>query len=59
MASTSSIMEAKNKITLEDEEESGIALEGIAGGDPLEGIKEFNAELCLVGRFITEGVVDF
>lgn len=52
-------MEAMNNITLEDEEDSGIALEGLDGENQSEGFQNYNAELCLVGRFITEGVVDF
>lgn len=57
MASTSNIIEAMNCISLEDEEEEGLAFEvetGEADGNP-----DYNANLCLVGRFLSDGVVDF
>lgn len=59
MASTSSIIQAMNNITLDDEEEGGLALEVETGGELTEGFKDFNIQLCLVGRFITEGVMEF
>lgn len=59
LASTSNIIETMNNISLDDEEDDGLILEGIAGETFLESIKDFNAELCLVGRFLIEGVVDF
>lgn len=59
MASTSIIINAMNNITLEDEEDGGLALEEIVGETGGEGFKDFDVKLCLMGRFITEGVVDF
>lgn len=59
MASTSSIINALNNITLDDEEDGGLALEAQVGDEGTEGFQDFDANLCLVGRFITEGVVDF
>lgn len=59
MASTSSILEVMNNITLEDEEDEGLAFQGGEGVEQIDGQGEFNTELCLVGRFLSEGVVDF
>lgn len=59
MASTSNIIDAMNNITIEDEEDGGLALEGIEDVSGLEGLQDFDVKLCLVGRFITEGVIDF
>lgn len=59
MASTSSIIEAMNNVTLEDEEDGVLTLNDVEksiGNDSLSGL---NPRLCLVGKFITEGVVDF
>lgn len=59
MASTSNIIQAMNNITLEDEEEGGLAFDiGVEGGDT-EVTGNIDAKLCLVGRFLVEGVVDF
>ncbi|KAL1809683.1 hypothetical protein ACET3Z_026673 [Daucus carota] len=54
-----SIINAMNNITLDDEEDGGLALEEIVGAGETDGFQDFDANLCLVGRFITEGVVDF
>lgn len=46
-------------ITFDDEEEGGIDIgvpEEIAEAELVNG---FNNKLCLVGRFIIEGIVDF
>lgn len=53
MASSSSIIEDLANITLEDEDEGGLICE--------EASKEvaFEDRWCLVGRFITDGAVDF
>lgn len=59
MASTSNIIEAMNNVTLEDEEEDGLAFEVPTGDQYGDDNLEINAELCLVGRFLVEGVVDF
>lgn len=59
MASTSSILEAINNVTLEDEEDDGLAFQGGIGEDQTEGQGDYVAELGLVGRFLSEGVIDF
>lgn len=59
MASTSDIIKTMNNITLKDEEEGGLAIEiedGVENAEPYQG---YNAKLCLMGRFLSEGVVDF
>lgn len=59
MASSSSIIDAMNNITLEDEEEDVLAFEigGTKGNN--QGFTNFDAKLCVVARFLTEGRVDF
>lgn len=59
MASTSSITQAMNNISLEDEEEGILAIEDEipTEGDPVS--YGFDAKLCVVARFISEGRVDF
>lgn len=59
MASSSSIIQAMGNIALEEEEEGGIVIETEYGGEKTELIHGFDAKLCMVGRFITEGVIDF
>lgn len=59
MASTSNIIEAMNNVTIEDEEDEGLAFEVEAGEQYLDASQEINAELCLVGRFLVDGVIDF
>lgn len=59
MASTSNIIQAMNNVTLDDEEEEGLAFEVETGEQCLDTNQEFNAELCLVDRFLVEGIVDF
>lgn len=46
-------------ITLEEEEEGGLALEGLEEVEQGENFCDYNAKLCLVGRFLSEGVMDF
>lgn len=57
MASTSNLVEAMNNITLEDEENEGLAFEVTT--EDLNVDQEINPHLCLVGRFLVDGVVDF
>lgn len=59
MASSSNIIDAMNTITLEDEEEDILAIEEeeIQANNNL--YSGYNARLCIVGRFITKGQVDF
>ncbi|XP_074326563.1 uncharacterized protein LOC141664509 [Apium graveolens] len=59
MASTSKIIEIMNNIKLDDEEDEGPALEVEARDQDLDSNTQINAELCLVGRFLVEGVIDF
>lgn len=57
-----SITRTMNEISLEDEEEGGIALGeigGIGGGDNEVQQEMCDAKLCLVGKFLTEGIYDF
>ncbi|KAK1358247.1 hypothetical protein POM88_051503 [Heracleum sosnowskyi] len=54
-----SLSDALNNIVLDDEEEGGLAIdEGITieGEQPFNG---FDAKLCVVAKFLTEGQVDF
>lgn len=59
MASTSSIIQMMNSIMLEDEEKEGKIIENVEGEENTEAFKSFDVKLCLVGRFLTEGVVGF
>lgn len=59
MASSSNLIQAMSAITLEDEEEGGIVLGGTDVADEEAVPHGFNNKLCLVGRFIIEGIVDF
>ncbi|KAL1820446.1 hypothetical protein ACET3Z_015315 [Daucus carota] len=58
MDNNSNIIQALNNISLEDEEEGGVEIvaEAVEGEHLQPG---FDAKLCVVGRFITEGRVDF
>lgn len=46
-------------VVLEDEEEGGLALEGFEGTNNEDKKVVGEAKLCLVGRFLTEGIFDF
>lgn len=59
MATTQNITQAMNNISLEEEEEGGVAFEEIEGEEEIDALQGLNIHLCLVGRFINEGVVDF
>lgn len=59
MASTNEIARMMNNITVDEEEEGGLALEVTEEEDNQEIFHGFDAKLCLMGRFITKGVVDF
>lgn len=59
MESTSKLIQAMNDITLEEEEESGIAIPVTKDTENFDILNGLDAKLCLVGRFITEGVIDF
>lgn len=59
MAYNSNLEQAMNSISLEDEEEGVFELENEVLGENTPLAQGFNAKLCVVGRFITEGRVDF
>lgn len=59
MATSSSLVQAMNDISLEDEEEGGLSLELETNAEAEEGTFGFDAKLCIVGKFLTEGRVDF
>lgn len=44
---------------MEDEEEGGIELEVSTESNENQQDHDFDAKLCVVGRFVTEGRVDF
>lgn len=46
-------------VTLEEEEEGDIAVEDNDVVEDIEALEGFDVHLCLVGRFINEGMVDF
>lgn len=48
-----------NNVTLDDEEEGDIAIEDSDVIQEYDNLQGLNVRLCLVGRFINEGVVDF
>lgn len=58
MASVNNITSAMNEITLEDEENGGLSVDY---SDDNEQVTQsvFNPKLCLIGRFISEGQIDF
>ncbi|KAK1379781.1 hypothetical protein POM88_026525 [Heracleum sosnowskyi] len=59
MDTTNDIARMMNNITLEEEEERGLAVEVTEEDENHEAFYGLDAKLCLMGRFITEGVVDF
>ncbi|KAL8148452.1 hypothetical protein AgCh_005717 [Apium graveolens] len=59
MATSQNIIQAMNNISFEEEEEGGIAFEEVEGEEVNDILQGLNIHLCLVGRFINEGVVDF
>lgn len=59
MASSYDITQAMNNITLEDEEEGGIAFEETKVAEETDALQGCDYRLCLVERFINEGVIDF
>lgn len=56
MTSISHITRAMNDVILEDEEEEVLAIENLEGNDL---VQVFDAKLCLIGRFITKGLIAF
>lgn len=59
MASTSGLINSMSNITLDDEEEGGLALEEEVFQNAEQVFSGFNPNLCVVARFISEGNIDF
>lgn len=59
MALPDKLLQSMNTITLEDEEEGVFEIEETISSDGGLQIQEINPKLCMVGRFISEGRVDF
>lgn len=59
MASINSITQSMNDFTLEEEEEGGLAIEINEENEFEYQFNGYDAKLCLVERFITEGPMDF
>lgn len=59
MAATSDLINSMNNTTLDDEEEAGLALEEEVFQNTEQVFSGFNADLCVVARFISEGNIDF
>lgn len=51
--------QAMNNIVLEDDEEGGLVFEEEQVSDPENQQFVCNAKLCLNGKFLTKGVLDF
>lgn len=59
MDSTSDLVRAMNNVSLEEEEEGGLAVEGDEGLGTDEVFYGFDTKLCVMGRLLTEGNADF
>lgn len=59
MTLINNIIQAMNNVTLEEEEEWGLAIEESDDSSQEDTQNVCDAKLCLVGRFISEGNVDF
>lgn len=59
MASTSSIIDAMNNVTLDDEEDGVLLVNEAEEMNVNESFSGFNPNLCLVGKFISDGGCDF
>lgn len=59
MASTSSIIEAMNNVTLDDKEEGVLLVNEAKKLNMNESFSGFDPKLYLVSKFIADGVVDF
>lgn len=57
MDSNRSLINAMNNVTLDDEEEGGLAIEEEALQEPY--FSGFETNLCVIARFITEGNINF
>lgn len=59
MANTSNLVQVMNNISQEDEEEGGFQIEEEILVENNQQYSGFNVKFFVVGRFITEGKVDF
>ncbi|XP_074374723.1 uncharacterized protein LOC141715141 [Apium graveolens] len=59
MTSTNSLEYTMNNISLEDEEEGGLSIEPETLVEDHHIDNGFNAKLCVVARFLSEGRIDF
>lgn len=48
-----------NNMALDDEDDEGLAFEEETGEKFLNSSQDLNIDLCLVGRFLFEGAIDF
>lgn len=59
MSSMENVTRAMFEISLEEEDEGGIAI-GEVGNDTVDVQQNIgDPKLCLVGKFLTEGILDF
>lgn len=59
MESSNDLIEAMNNIALEDEDEGGLLLDTTILSNSNSQTQGFDAKLCIVGRFLSEGKIDF
>lgn len=59
MASSESFIQAMNNISLDEEEEESLSLDLLEPSEGEHVLNGFNANLCVVARFLSEGHVDF
>lgn len=59
MALPNGLLQAMNSIALEDEEDSGFIVEEAVSEENGLQLQGFDLKLCIVGRFISEGKIDF
>lgn len=58
MDSNNDLTEVMNNISLEDEDGSGLLLDATYLSNNVSDEQGFDAKLCIVGRFLSEGRVD-
>lgn len=59
MANTGNLVQAMNNISLDDEEEGGLEFGEETLNLDISQNQGFDFKLCVIGRFITEGRVEF
>lgn len=59
MASQEDLIQSINKIALEEEEETGYEVIAEDLDEQNQNLQGYNPKLCIVGRFIAEGKVEF